>query len=78
MEGESRHERIYTGIRSPVYAHVGYAGRLGSVVDPVPAAACHGGGGDAAAGPHALWSVGQAWTTIRARETGTANLAGCR
>ena len=32
MEGESRHEGIYTGIRRAVYAYLGHAGGLGSVV----------------------------------------------
>ena len=54
MEEESRHERIYTGIRRLVYADVGYAGRLGSLVDPIAVAAGAGGGSDAAAGPATL------------------------
>ena len=32
MEGKSRHEGIYVGIGSAVYAHLGNAGRLDPIV----------------------------------------------
>ena len=53
-EGESRHERIYPGICSPVHAHVRHLGGLGPIADPESVATGSGGGSDGVPGTDAL------------------------
>ena len=53
-EGESRHERIYPRICSPVHAHVRHVGVLGPILDPGSVATGSGGGSDGVSGTNAL------------------------